>query len=459
MSLVNGILIKGQTHSKADRGRTDLAKGKSSKAKNRFPDFNFMYLEGRYEFLTTPEELLDYAEQAGFDDEPAPKAVFKRDVTIDKWSKDLSFDEKYKLGDFYTEARLGSDPDEEGYIPVPFPLEFSNRIRNQYLIMFGEHLLSNSRASREYFKHWFKLEQFNSSVAALGPAPKRDRRISFSAAILGFLIIVSIISGVVQNNLPGVLLQTILLGVILVFSQIMAKEKHQNALDAHRNTRNSLSTQRGLLTEKLENFLDRNPWFVEAFEEVKAASIARAESKISELEQKVLAKRKANEYIDGDSISIDDMDEDSDLDEDDELEVAPLKGGQVPTRMSSFSPEQYELYCAGWIEYLGGSQVRVTKYVADGGVDVSSKNEVAQVKLHASPVGVPPVRQIFGVAKAEGKSAIFFTSKGYTKAAIAFAEENDIILFVADPLGSNLVGATKHSKSVIKNGLNKWTSL
>ena len=439
-------------------GGLHLAKSKSGKSKKRFPDFNFMYLEGRHQFITTPEDLLDFVENEASAYEPAPKAIFRPDVTVEKWTKALPLNEKYNIDDFYTEAILGSDPDEDNYIPIPFPLEFANRIRNQYLIDFGEHILSNSRASQEYFKHWFKMSTLDSSSSAIGAAPKAFKRISFSTVILSFFIIISIVSGIVQNNLSGVLMQVFFLALILVFVQILAKEKHQNASEAHRNASNSLSRQRGLLTSKVEDFLERNPWYAEAFEEVKTAASERAEIKISELQEKIIVRRKLNEHIDGDSDLDNEIDDYFDLDdihEEEGVDAEQKRMGQIPTRMSSFSPEQYELYCAGWIEYLGGSKVQVTKYVADGGVDVSSKHEVAQVKLHASPVGVPPIRQIFGVAKAEEKTPIFFTSKGYTKAAITFAEENDIILFVADPLNENLIGVTKYSKSVIKNGLNK----
>lgn len=60
-------------------------------------------------------------------------------------------------------------------------------------------------------------------------------------------------------------------------------------------------------------------------------------------------------------------------------------------------------------------------------------------------VGVQPIREIYGIAAAEGKTALFFTSGTYTKAALDFAESVKMPLITYDAAlqkfsGANLQG-------------------
>jgi hypothetical protein len=66
---------------------------------------------------------------------------------------------------------------------------------------------------------------------------------------------------------------------------------------------------------------------------------------------------------------------------------------------------------------------------------------------------VQPIRELFGVAQSLSKTPLFFTSTGYTQAAITFAEANDIFLFIADPVKEDLRGVTEISKALKRTGL------
>jgi hypothetical protein len=94
-----------------------------------------------------------------------------------------------------------------------------------------------------------------------------------------------------------------------------------------------------------------------------------------------------------------------------------------------------ELTAAEWMKYWGYTNVAATAVGTDGGIDVVSKEAVAQVKAETSATGRPKVQQHHGVAVSEGKAAIFFALAGFTPAARTYAEQNGILLFTFDLQG------------------------
>lgn len=102
-----------------------------------------------------------------------------------------------------------------------------------------------------------------------------------------------------------------------------------------------------------------------------------------------------------------------------------------------------EEMCATWMLSNVESSARVTRPGADGGVDVRSRSYVAQVKNYKGYVGVQPVREIYGIAAAEQKSALFFTSGSYTHAAVDFADSVGMPLIVYDAALGKFYGANR----------------
>lgn len=78
---------------------------------------------------------------------------------------------------------------------------------------------------------------------------------------------------------------------------------------------------------------------------------------------------------------------------------------------------------------------RLTGGVADKGVDVEHPQAVAQVKMQANPVGSPQIRQLRG-ARPHLANHIFYSTSGYTRAAIAEAAETSVALFLIDEDGT-----------------------
>ena len=96
------------------------------------------------------------------------------------------------------------------------------------------------------------------------------------------------------------------------------------------------------------------------------------------------------------------------------------------------SPDDAEQVAAAWMRHLGFADARCTGAGTDGGVDVRSREAVAQVKAQLSPVGRPELQALYGVAHSEGRRPLFFSLMSYTAAALAWADEVGMALFRFD---------------------------
>lgn len=85
---------------------------------------------------------------------------------------------------------------------------------------------------------------------------------------------------------------------------------------------------------------------------------------------------------------------------------------------------------------IGFADAAVTAAGTDGGVDVRSAEAVAQVKARATATSRPELQQLYGVARAEGKAALFYSLGSYTQGAIDWAKEVGVALFVLESTGS-----------------------
>lgn len=127
----------------------------------------------------------------------------------------------------------------------------------------------------------------------------------------------------------------------------------------------------------------------------------------------------------------------------------------APPAVANCTPIQAEFWARDWLRFLGAEDAQVTQATQDGGVDVTSKLYVAQVKHYVNPVGPAPVREIAGVANALLKQPIFFARSGYTKTARDFGQIADVILFSYDADQGELKAETPLAQRVLANGLDK----
>ncbi|GAB4100575.1 restriction endonuclease [Sinomonas halotolerans] len=77
---------------------------------------------------------------------------------------------------------------------------------------------------------------------------------------------------------------------------------------------------------------------------------------------------------------------------------------------------------------LGFFGARLTGGVSDRGVDVEHPEAAAQVKMQATPVGAPQIRQLRGTRPQLG-AHLFYSTSGYTSAALEEAAETGVALF------------------------------
>lgn len=103
-----------------------------------------------------------------------------------------------------------------------------------------------------------------------------------------------------------------------------------------------------------------------------------------------------------------------------------------PGPMRIRAPADAEEAAARWIRYWGVNDSLVTSAGADGGKDVDSREVVAQVKAHANPIGRPDIQNLYGVARAEGKTPLFFSLSDYTRQAHDWADQVGVALFLSD---------------------------
>jgi hypothetical protein len=87
------------------------------------------------------------------------------------------------------------------------------------------------------------------------------------------------------------------------------------------------------------------------------------------------------------------------------------------------------------MRHLGFDDARCTGAGTDGGVDVRSREAVAQVKAQLAPVGRPELQALYGIARSEGRQALFFSLMSYTAAALNWADEVGMALYRFDHAG------------------------
>ncbi len=117
------------------------------------------------------------------------------------------------------------------------------------------------------------------------------------------------------------------------------------------------------------------------------------------------------------------------------------------------SPRGAEQLCCDWMRHLGSVDAEVTSYGGDGGVDVISREYVAQVKHYTGAVGAPEVQQLVGVAYTSKKLPLFFTSGRYTPAAIVASESVSLPLFVYSAENGTLDAANSFAETHLRDGL------
>ena len=128
---------------------------------------------------------------------------------------------------------------------------------------------------------------------------------------------------------------------------------------------------------------------------------------------------------------------------------------QIPGQVFTWS--MAEELAVAHLRTIGFPDAQRTRTGADGGIDAQATSLVAQVKHHAQPVGAPDVQRIRGAGH-EADCIVFYSSSGYTPAAIAFAEHSGVALFTYT--ASNVVAsANAHADQLERTASDRGSSL
>ncbi|MEU4620854.1 restriction endonuclease [Actinoplanes sp. NPDC023801] len=126
---------------------------------------------------------------------------------------------------------------------------------------------------------------------------------------------------------------------------------------------------------------------------------------------------------------------------------------RAPTRPAPMLPADWrtaeDVACAH-LHTLGFGDAEVTPGGRDGGLDVTARDAVAQVKMMALPVGAPPVQQLRGTRPLAGHH-LFYSTSGYTAAAVTAADEIDVALFKIERDGS-VTEVNEHAITLLRAG-------
>lgn len=114
------------------------------------------------------------------------------------------------------------------------------------------------------------------------------------------------------------------------------------------------------------------------------------------------------------------------------------------------SHEGAEHLTAMWMRHLGVLDAEVTRYSSDGGVDVASAEYVVQVKNLTGSVPVQDIRALYGVASADGKRALLFTSGSITVEGLAFATRVHMPLIRYDAVAGTVTGVNEVGKRAVE---------
>ena len=107
---------------------------------------------------------------------------------------------------------------------------------------------------------------------------------------------------------------------------------------------------------------------------------------------------------------------------------------QRVTESAAMTWQDAERFVCHWMTRHGYRDARLTASGADGGVDVSSRKAVAQVKHHHMKVGLSEMQRIYGIAHSRQKRALFFSSGGFTPKALAWARSNGVETYTFPPV-------------------------
>lgn len=103
------------------------------------------------------------------------------------------------------------------------------------------------------------------------------------------------------------------------------------------------------------------------------------------------------------------------------------------------------------MKHLGIMDARVTQFVADGGIDITSAKYEAQVKHYTGSIGAPDIQRLIRATFPHTKGLLFFTSSRYTAQAITAAATAGVALFQYHADAGDLYASNQQAEGLIRS--------
>ncbi len=115
-------------------------------------------------------------------------------------------------------------------------------------------------------------------------------------------------------------------------------------------------------------------------------------------------------------------------------DIAAIYQIPITDGVHGMSWQAAEILACEWMQKNGHRGAKLTPPGTDGGIDVESPRTIAQVKHHASPVGLAEMQRLYGIAHSTKKKALFFAASGYSAKALQWAEKHQIECYTYPPV-------------------------
>lgn len=137
-----------------------------------------------------------------------------------------------------------------------------------------------------------------------------------------------------------------------------------------------------------------------------------------------------------------------------DLDSLPEAAAVAPVARAFFLPADWqsaEDIARGHMRHLGFADASLTGGNRDGGIDVVARDGVAQVKMQALPVGAPLVQQLRGT-RPHSRYHLFYSTSGYTTAALRAAHDVGVVLFKIERDG-DVSAANDQAAALTRDGV------
>lgn len=134
-------------------------------------------------------------------------------------------------------------------------------------------------------------------------------------------------------------------------------------------------------------------------------------------------------------------------------EWQPSYYARYVSNLLQYSPREFEIFCAEYLQYKGYKNVKVTQTTQDGGKDIiayyNKYKYVVECKRYKNTVGRPVIQKLHSAAITSNAIGMVMTTGNYSKQAREYASQCGVVLIEKEDLAKYLSQKNK-SKAKLK---------